>query len=199
MTLRDDLASIAERVPEGARVLDVGCGDGTLMAWLEANKGCDARGIELSREGVNQCLDKGLSVVQGDADTDLASYPTDGFDVAILSKTLQATRAPATVVRNLVRIAPRAMVSFPNFGYWRVRLKLLLTGRMPVTDTLPVSWHETPNIHLCTVKDFASLAETLDVDVAEVFTPGGEGQSGPGALRRFNLLAEEALFDLRRG
>lgn len=199
MSLRPDLQSIAERVPAGARVLDVGCGDGTLMAWLETQKGCDARGIELSRDGVNQCLEKGLSVVQGDADTDLASYPSDGFDVAILSKTLQATRAPADVVRNLVRIAPRAIVSFPNFGYWRVRLKLFFTGRMPVTDTLPVSWHETPNIHLCTIKDFASLAQSLDVAVAEVFTPGGHGESGPAALRRANLLAEEALFDLRRG
>ena len=198
MSLRADLKSLAQRIPEGARILDVGCGDGALMAWLEANKACDARGIELSRDGVNECLEKGLSVVQGDADMDLDNYPSDAFDVAVLSKTVQATRSPSAVLNNLLRIAPRAIVSFPNFGYWRVRLHLLLNGRMPVTETLPVSWHETPNIHLCTVHDFASLVDELGLSIAEVFEPGKDRPGAGPTLSWFNVRAREAVFDLKR-
>ncbi|MEM9878112.1 MAG: methionine biosynthesis protein MetW [Pseudomonadota bacterium] len=199
MTLRADLQSIADRVPDGARVLDVGCGDGALMAWLEAHKDCDARGIELSRDGVNTCLEKGLSVVQGDADTDLKNYPSDGFDIAVLSKTVQATRSPSQVIENLLRIAPRAIISFPNFGHWRVRLSLLFNGRMPVNDTLPVTWHETPNIHLCTATDFARLAQDLGITVSEVFEPIKDVPGAQHALWWFNIRARDAVFDLKRG
>jgi len=198
MTLRADLTAIAARVPDGARVLDVGCGDGALMAWLETHKGCDARGIELSHEGVNKCLEKGLSVVQGDADTDLKNYPSDGFDIAVLSKTVQATRSPSQVVENLLRIAPRAIISFPNFGHWRVRLALLTKGRMPVNETLPVSWHETPNIHLCTAIDFAQLAQDLGLTVAEMFEPSKDLPGAKTPLWWFNLRARDAVFDLSR-
>lgn len=195
--LRADLARIAANIAPGSRVLDVGCGDGDLLGFLEREKGCDARGIELSRDGVNRCLAKGLSVVQGDADDDLGDYPTDGFDVAVLSQTVQATRAPAQVVQNLLRIAPLAMVSFPNFGYWRVRLSLLFNGRMPVTQTLPVSWHETPNIHLCTVKDFAAMTQEIGAQIKSIHSENGS--TSAAHLRRVNLLSSNAMFVLERG
>ena len=146
MTLRPDLALIAEHVPPGSRVLDVGCGDGALMAELAAKR-CDARGLELDGANVADCVAKGLSVVQGDADADLGFYPDASFDVAILSQTLQTTRRPDRVVEQLLRVAPRAFISFPNFAHWRVRASLLWGGRMPVTRLLPLGWYETPNIH----------------------------------------------------
>ena len=144
-------------VEPGSRVLDVGCGDGALLALLRDRRGVDGRGIELSREGVSDCLAKGLPVIQGDADTDLADYPDDAFDYVILSQTIQATRQPRVVLEHLLRIGRRAIVSFPNFGHWRVRFELALRGRMPVTENLPYSWYDTPNIHFCTIRDFVEL------------------------------------------
>ncbi len=195
MTLRPDLAAIAAVVPHGARVLDIGCGDGALLAALRDGKGVDGRGIELTAGNVALAVARGLSVVQGDADADLADYPGDAFDMAILSDTLQAMRDPARVLGELLRIARRAVVSFPNFGHWRVRASLVVGGRMPVTRTLPVAWHATSNIHLCTVDDFRALTRALGI-VAEraVFLSGGREVS---ALA--NLRAEQALFVLRRG
>ena len=195
MSLRPDLRVIAEAVPPGARVLDVGCGDGALMAALRDGKGVDARGIELSRDGVSAAVARGLSVVQGDADTDLADYPTDAFDYAILSQTLQATHAPHRVLDELLRIGRHAIVSFPNFAYWRVRLSLAFGGRMPMTRALPVSWYETENIHFCTIDDFRALitAKRLTVE-RERFLTHGRPRSAAGA----NLLAEQAIFVLRR-
>src|SRR5947209_18460002 len=131
--LRRDLRLIAEMIEPGARVLDIGCGDGALLAYLVRHKGVDGRGMELSQSGVNACVGHGLSVIQGDADRDLAAYPTGAFDVVVLSQTLQATRQPRKVLETLVRIGRRAIVSFPNFGFWRIRLGLLLTGRMPLS------------------------------------------------------------------
>ncbi|MFZ5608186.1 MAG: methionine biosynthesis protein MetW [Pseudomonadota bacterium] len=199
--LRPDLMAIADLVPAGARVLDVGAGDGALMAYLERVKGCDARGIELSQDGVHACVASGLSVVQGDADTDLANYPTDGFDLAVLSQTLQATHQPRKVLEELLRIAPRAIVSIPNFAHWRVRISLLLKGRMPVTPSLPKAWYETPNIHLCTVRDFTALAATLDAAVEALICIDAAGRARPGAGRRLadiNWRAEQAIFLLAR-
>ena len=195
MSLRPDLRIIAEAVPPGARVLDVGCGDGALMAALRDGKGVDARGIELSREGVSAAVARGLSVVQGDADTDLADYPTDAFDYAILSQTLQATRAPHRVLDELLRIGRHAIVSFPNFAYWRVRLSLMFGGRMPMTRALPVSWYETENIHFCTIDDFRALigAKGLTVERERFLTHGR-----PRSATLANLLAEQAIFVLRR-
>ena len=153
-TSRVDLLLIAEMVSPGARVLDIGCGDGTLLRLLAEKRGVDGRGIELSQAGVNSCVAQGLSVIQGDADTDLVHYPDLAFDFAILSQTLQATYSPRHVLEQLLRIGKRAVVSFPNFGHWRVRAQLLFGGQMPQTDNLPDRWYDTPNIHLCTINDF---------------------------------------------
>ena len=149
-------------VERGSKVLDVGCGDGDLLQLLES-RGIDGRGIELSREGVNRCVAKGLAVVQGDADTDLVNYPDDAFDYVILSQTLQATRQPRVVLENLLRIGRRAIVSFPNFGFWKMRLQLLVGGHMPRTENLPATWYDTPNIHFCTIKDFVQLCDEINV------------------------------------
>ncbi len=192
--LRSDLAAVAAAVPDGARVLDIGCGDGGLLAWLRDTKGVEGRGIELDAGKVAAAVGRGLAVVQGDADTDLADYPDAAFDVVILSNTLQAMQRPADVLAQLVRIGRRAVVSFPNFGHWRVRLGLLLGGRMPVTRSLPVSWHETPNIHFCTIADFEALTAEmgLTVERAAGLAAGVEQSLWP------NLLADTGVFLLRR-
>ena len=159
---RRDYLLVAEMVAPGSKVLDVGCGEGELLQLLES-RGIDGRGIELSREGVNRCVAKGLAVVQGDADTDLVNYPNDAFDYVILSQTLQATRQPKVVLENLLRIGRRAIVSFPNFGFWKMRLQLLVGGHMPRTENLPATWYDTPNIHFCTIKDFVQLCDEINV------------------------------------
>jgi methionine biosynthesis protein MetW len=195
MTLRPDLAAIADAVPAGARVLDIGCGDGALLAHLRDTKGVDARGIDMSAANVASAVARGLSVVQGDADSDLADYPAGAFDMAILSDTLQAMQRPAAVLGELVRIGKRAVVSFPNFGHWRVRASLALGGRMPVTKSLPVSWHETSNIHFCTIDDFRALAADMGLRVeSAAFLSGGRRRGGALA----NLLGEQAIFVLSR-
>src|ERR1700730_16121586 len=150
---RGDHLLVAQMIERGSRVLDVGCGDGDLLQLLEG-RGVGGRGSELSREGVNRCVAKGLAVVQGDADTDLVDYPDDAFDYVILSQTLQATRQPRVVLEHMLRIGRRAIVSVPNFGHWRMRLQLLIGGHMPRTENLPATWYDTPNIHFCTIKDF---------------------------------------------
>jgi len=193
--LRPDLRVIADAVPRHARVLDVGCGSGELMATLEAERGADARGLEIDRALVAAAVARGLSVVQGDADTDLADYPDDAFDYAVLSQTLQTARAPDRVLSHLLRVAPRAFVSFPNFAHWRVRLSLLWGGRMPVTRLLPERWYDTPNIHHLTVDDFrAHLRERRIAIERAWFLRGGR----PTARAAANLMAENAVFLLHR-
>jgi methionine biosynthesis protein MetW len=199
---RVDHLLIAEMVKPGARVLDVGCGDGELLSLLEAERDVDGRGIELSQSNVNLCVAKGLSVIQGDADRDLANYPDSSFDYAILSQTLQATRRPRRVMEQLLRIGRRAIVSFPNFGHWRIRLQFLAGGRMPVTPTLPDSWYETPNIHYCTIKDFLTLCEDMQAKFERSVALNAYGtQIGKGlrmSVSWQNVIGEQAVFLLTK-
>jgi methionine biosynthesis protein MetW len=196
---RGDHLLLAEMVERGSKVLDVGCGEGDLLQLLES-RGIDGRGIELSREGVNRCVAKGLAVVQGDADTDLVNYPDDAFDYVILSQTLQATRNPKNVLTELLRIGEKAIVSFPNFGHWRVRTSLAINGRMPVTKDLPYSWYDTPNIHFCTINDFVDMTKEVgaEVESAVALNALGErlGFNMPWGF--WNLFGQQAVFLLKR-
>jgi methionine biosynthesis protein MetW len=199
-TSRVDLLLIAEMVSPGARVLDIGCGDGTLLRLLAEKRAVDGRGIELSQAGVNVCVAQGLSVIQGDADTDLVHYPDLAFDYAILSQTIQATYSPRDVLKQLLRIGRRTIVSFPNFGHWRVRAQLMFGGHMPTTDNLPDRWYDTPNIHLCTIKDFLGLCKDVGARVEKAVALNAYGRklgvSMP--LLAQNLFGEQAVFLLSR-
>jgi methionine biosynthesis protein MetW len=196
---RVDLLLVADMVEAHSRVLDVGCGDGTLLRLLAEEKGVDGRGIELSQRGVNDCVAKGLSVIQGDADTDLADYPDNVFDYVILSQTLQATRQPRTVMEHMLRIGRRAIVSFPNFGHWRIRFQVAFGGRMPLTRNLSCAWYETPNIHFCTIQDFIALVKEIGAHIER-----GVALDRFGAPLAFsepwiwNLLGEQGVFRLAR-
>jgi len=198
--LRPDQRLIANFIAPGTRVLDIGCGDGVLLNHLAQDKSVDARGIELSREGVAACVAKGLAVIQGDADTDLAEYPDDCFDVVILSQTLQATHRPRAVLEHMLRIGRKAIVAFPNFGHWRVRLDFALKGRMPVTDKLPYSWYDTPNIHFCTIRDFISLTREINADIVEASALDSNGDPVRFDLPwwAWNLMGEQGVFLLAR-
>ncbi len=199
-TARVDLLLIAEMVVPGSRVLDIGCGDGTLLRLLSEKRNVDGRGIELSQAGVNSCVAQGLAVIQGDADTDLAYYPDLAFDYAILSQTIQATHSPRQVLEQLLRIGKRAVVSFPNFGHWRVRSQLLIGGRMPKTDNLPDRWYDTPNIHLCTINDFLGLCRDVGAKVERAVALNAYGRKMGISMPFFmqNLFGEQAVFLLSR-
>ena len=200
LTNRVDLLLVSQMVAPGSRVLDVGCGDGELLQLLGETRNVDGRGIELSREGVSRCVARGLSVIQGDADTDLSDYPDDAFDYVILSQTLQATHRPRRVVEQMLRIGRKAIVSFPNFGHWRVRTQLLLKGRMPTTGNLPHSWYDTPNIHLCTIRDFVALCDETGTRMEKAVALDGWGRplrvSAPWWF--WNMFGEQAVFLLSR-
>ena len=197
---RVDLLVVAEMVERGAKVLDVGCGDGELLRLLSETRGVDGRGNELSREGVNEGVAKGLAVIQGDADTDLINYPDDAFDYVILSQTLQATRRPRVVIEHMLRTGRHAVVSFPNFGHWRIRLQILFGGRMPRTDNLPDTWYDTPNIHFCTIKDFRDLCGVVGAKMERAVALNAWGT--PLRLTApwwfWNLFGEQAVFLLSR-
>jgi methionine biosynthesis protein MetW len=197
---RVDLVLVADMVAAGAKVLDIGAGDGELLRILGETRGVDGRGIELSREGVNECVAKGQAVIQGDADTDLADYPNDAFDYVILSQTLQAVRRPRVVLENMLRIGRNAIVSFPNFGHWRIRLQLAFGGHMPTTDNLPYAWWDSPNIHFCTIKDFVDLCDVAGAKMERAVALNAWG--APLRLNApwwfWNLFGEQAVFLLSR-
>ena len=198
--VREDFKEILRLVRPGSRVLDVGCGEGGLLELLVREKQVDGRGLEISPEGVSACLARGLAVVQGDADRDLDYFPAQAFDYAILSQTLQAVLRPRHVLGELLRIADQAIVSLPNFGYWRVRLDLLLQGRMPITSALPEPWWETPNIHLCTVRDFTAVCDDLglSIDACAALAAGKAARLMDPSREIENWRAEAALFLLSR-
>ena len=197
---RLDYLKVRDMVASGSRVLDVGCAEGELLALLQDTRGVDGRGIELSQTGVNAAVGRGLAVIQGDADSDLDNYPDDVFDYVILSQTLQATRNPRIVLENMLRIGRRAIVSFPNFGHWRIRAQVLLGGRMPVTKNLPYEWYDTPNIHFCTIRDFVELARSVDavIERAEALSLSGRPVQVQAPWWFWNLFGEQAVFLLRR-
>ena len=198
---RTDWLVIAGMVENGAKVLDIGCGDGELLHLLATQNQVDGRGMEISQKGVNACVARGLAVIQGDAGEALRDYPDQAFDYVILSQTLQAMAQPAEIVEQMLRIGQRAIVSFPNFAYWRVRLYLALRGRMPVTRQLAYQWYETPNIHFCTILDFVDLSARRGhvIEQAVSFDHRGRCRFHRRMGWRANLLAEHALFLLRRG
>ena len=197
---RVDFELIARLVRPGSRILDVGCGDGALMALLQGSHRVRASGIELDQDGVRKAVSLGLSVIQGDADTDLDAYPNRAFDYVIMSQTLQATMDPRRVLANLLRIGERGIVSFPNFGFWKVRLELLVFGRMPTTGLLPDPWWGTSNIHFCTIRDFVELCDDMGVEVERAIALNATGMRIPlnAPWWFWNLFGEQAVFLLRR-
>lgn len=197
---RVDFEVIRELVEPGSRILDVGCNNGALMALLTSTHGVRASGIEISQQGVNDAVSLGLSVIQGDADTDLDAYPDRAFDYVILSRTLPATHDPRRVLENLLRIGERCIVSIPNFGYWALRFQLLTQGKMPRTHLLPEAWWETKNIHSCTIRDFIELCAEMGVEVEQAIALNQGGKRIPfnAPWWFWNLFGEQAVFLLRR-
>jgi len=163
--MKQEFKIIADLIESNTRVLDVGCGDGTLMEFLKNNKKLDIRGIEISKNNVQQCIGKGLTVIEGDAEKDLSQFPDESFDFVILSQTLQAFLNPEKVISELLRVGKKAIVTIPNFGYWKVRLHLLIKGTMPVTRTLPDEWYNTPNLHMCTIQDFFDFCKKRKINL----------------------------------
>lgn len=198
--MRLDQRLIAEMIEPRTRVLDIGSGDGTLIGHLYRERACDARGIELNMELVTRSVAHGLPVVHGDADHDLAYYPDHSFDYVVLQRTLQAVEHPREVLRQMLRIGRYAIVSFPNFGHWQLRLRLLLGGRMPMTAVWHTPWYETPNIHPCTIRDFLELCRQDGYIVEKWMAVDEDGERAPWrrSIRLANLFGEQALFLLRR-
>ena len=163
--MKQEFKIIADLIEKNSRVLDVGCGDGTLMEFLKTNQKIDIRGIEISKNNVQKCIEKGLTVIEGDAEKDLSQFPDGSFDLVILSQTLQAFLNPEKVISELLRVGKKAIVTIPNFGYWKVRLHLLIKGTMPVTRTLPDEWYNTPNLHMCTIKDFFIFCKNRKINL----------------------------------
>ena len=200
ITTRLDFLKVRDLIAPGSRVLDVGCADGELLTLLAATRNVDGRGIELSQAGVNAAVGRGLAVIQGDADSDLDHYTDDTFDYVVLSQTLQATRNPRRVLENMLRIGHHAIVSFPNFGHWRIRLQILLRGRMPRTENLPYEWYDTPNIHFCTIRDFVDLSRQIEavIEKAEALSLSGKPVNVEAPWWFWNLFGEQAVFLLKR-
>ena len=197
---RLDFEIIKNVIKDNSRILDIGCENGELLKFLNKGKKIDGRGLEISQKNVSICLKHGLSVVQGDADKDLVSYPSKSFDFVILSQTLQATHSPEKVLNELVRISKRAIVSFPNFGSWVIRLKLLINGIMPESDLLPYTWYTTPNIHLCTIKDFKKLCNKNSINIEQNFFLNKNRKKITNPIKKLfnNFFSISGLFVLKK-
>lgn len=198
--LRADLQAIAEMIPAQSKVLDIGCGEGMLLAWLTEHKHVDARGIEIDQPSVQKALSQGLSVIQGDVNCDLSYYPDDAYDYVVLSQALQALNAPSDVLDELLRISKNVIVSVPNFGHWRNRFHLAFKGRMPVTKQLIYAWYDTPNIHFCTITDFVELCESKHITIQDRIFMNQQGTKvhfrGKGKLA--NLIGQQGIFLIHR-
>ena len=194
--MKNEFKIIANLLPPQSRVLDVGCGDGTLIKALINEKNIDARGIELGKNNVKECISKGLSVIEGNAETELNQFPDKAFDFVILSQTLQAFYQPENVLEQLLRIGHRVIISIPNFGYWKIRAKLLFFGKMPITESLPYSWYDTPNLHMCSIKDFYQFCEKKKIKIERVIGIKGEKTSSIYKinLEMKNLFSEVGIF-----
>lgn len=201
-TLRADLALVAELIPDGARVLDLGCGRGELLARLAATKSVKGYGLDLDAENIRTCLANGVNVIEQDLDQGLSNFPDDSFDVVVMTETLQSVRNPSLMVDDMLRIARECIVTFPNFGHWRCRAHLALRGRMPVAEHLPHDWYNTPNIHLCTFKDFEKLCQDKQISIAERRVVSDDHQRNPTpsgqSIRWPNLFGAVAFYHLRR-
>jgi len=197
--MKNEFKIIANLLPSQSRVLDVGCGDGSLIEALIKEKNIDARGIELEEDKVKECISKGLSVIEGDAETELSQFPNKAFDFVILSQTLQAFYQPENVLAQLLRIGGRVIISIPNFGYWQIRASLLIFGKMPITKSLPYTWYNTPNLHMCSIKDFYQFCEKKKIKIERVIGINGEKTSSIYRinLEMKNLLSEVGIFLIR--
>ena len=194
--MKKEFKIIAGLIENNTKVLDVGCGDGTLMKYLKDEKNIDTRGLEISKKNVQDCTSKGLSVIEGNAEKDLHQFPNLSFDYVILSQTLQAFYNPEKVIDDLLRVANKAIVTIPNFGHWKVRIHLLLKGTMPVTETLPNEWYNTPNLHMCTIKDFFNFCSKKKIELYKSISLSGEKTStiNSGNINIRNLSSELGIF-----
>ena len=194
--MKQEFKIISDLIEKNTRVLDVGCGDGILMEYLKYNKEIDIRGIEISKDNVQKCLSKGLTVIEGDAEKDLLQFPDSSFDFVILSQTLQAFLNPEIVIKELLRVGKKAIVTIPNFGFWKVRLHLLVKGTMPITKNLPDEWYNTPNLHMCTIKDFYNFCENRKIKLDKSLALHNEKVSSINKLNlnTKNLSAELGIF-----
>ena len=198
LKMKKEFKVIADLLPNNTRVLDIGCGDGSLMSLLNEEKHIEVRGLELNQENVQECIHKGLTVIQGNAETELHQFPDKSFDYVVLSQTLQAFYEPEKVLKHLLRIGKSVVISIPNFGYWKVRTSLLLFGKMPVTKTLPYSWHNTPNLHMCTIKDMYNFCAEKDIKIDKILGLNGDrtSQIKKNNLEIKNLFSKIGIFVL---
>ena len=198
--MKNEFKVIADIIEKDKRVLDVGCGDGTLMRFLKDNKNIDCRGMEISKNKVQKCIEKGLTVIEGNAENDLIQFPNKSFDYAILSQTLQAFFNPELVINELLRVGKKAIVTIPNFGYWKVRLHLLIKGTMPITKTLPDEWHNTSNLHMCSIKDFVYFTKNRNFKISKSLALNNENISliKDSNLGYKNLIADLGIFLIER-
>jgi len=198
--MKKEFKIISELIENNTRVLDVGCGDGTLMKYLKDKKNVDTRGLEISKNNVQNCTSKGLSVIEGNAEKDLHQFPNLSFDYVVLSQTLQAFYNPEKVIDDLLKVANKAIVTIPNFGHWKVRIHLLLKGTMPVTKNLPNEWYNTPNLHMCTIKDFSNFCSKKKIELYKSIALNGEKTStiNSGNINIRNLSSELGIFLIKK-